>query len=142
MENIYDELLVEERAHNGKQKVKVYIDNRQPSIIFVKISWSAIIAGVVVTIVTQLLFSLLGMGIGLGAVERTRGQNSIDGLGTAAIIWWSASMLIALFLGGLTTGQLYQVKNNAYSTWHGLLTWCTFTLVSFLMLTSSLAWVN
>lgn len=136
MEKMYDELLVEEKIHNGKQQV--YIDTRQPWISSGKISWPAIIAGVLVTIVTQLLLSLLGMGIGLGTMDLTQEQNPIAGLGTEAIIWWSASMLIALFLGGLTTGKMYQTKNKAYLTWHGLLTWCTFTVVSFLMLTSSL----
>lgn len=135
MEKIYDELLVEERVHNGKQKV--YRDTKLLTT-FGKISWPAIIAGVLVTMVTQLLLSLLGIGIGLSTIDLTGEQNSINGLGMGATIWWSASMLIALFLGGLTAGRMHQTRNKAYLAWNGFLTWCTFTVVSFLMLTSSL----
>lgn len=136
METINEYLVTKKRPADGEDKS--YTDGEKKMWIpFGEISWAAIFAGVLVTTVTQMLFSLLGLGIGLGTVDPLREQNPADGLGVGSITWWSVSMLIALFLGGLTTGKMYQTKSKVYLTWHGLLTWSTFTVFSFFILTTS-----
>ncbi|MCK8494731.1 hypothetical protein M0L20_22875 [Spirosoma sp. RP8] len=53
---------------------------------FVKrISWSAVFAGVLVAIVSQLLLSLLGLGIGLSTIDPETEQNPTAGLGTGEL---------------------------------------------------------
>jgi hypothetical protein len=141
MEYTNDQLVAEKKTQNGDGKVFT-LEEKKLWIPFGKISWPAIFAGVLVTVVTQLLFSLLGMGIGIGtAAASADDQDPARGLGVAAMIWWSATMLISLFLGGLTTGRMYQTRSKMYLTWHGLLTWCTFTVFSFFMLTNSVGMV-
>lgn len=136
MEITKEYLVVKKKPTDGEDKN--YADGeRKMWISFGKISWAAIFAGVLVTTVTQMLLSLLGLGIGLGTVDPLREQNPADGLGVGSITWWSVSMLIVLFLGGLTTGKMYQTKSKVYLTWHGLLTWSTFTVFSFFILTTS-----
>jgi hypothetical protein len=135
MENANDQLVVEKIQHNGESKT--YVNEKKMWMPLGKISWAAIFSGVLVTIISQMLFSLLGMGIGLSTVDPLQEQDPMRGLGTGTIIWWSVTMLISLFFGGLTTGRMYQTRSKAYLAWHGLLTWCTFTLISFFMLTTS-----
>ena len=48
-----------------------------------RISWSAVFAGVLVAIVTQMLLTLLGLGIGLGTIDPFR--NVIQPLGWASV---------------------------------------------------------
>lgn len=135
MENT-DQLVVEKKQYNGTDRTYVREEKslRMP---FGKISWPAIFSGALVTIISQLLFSLLGMGIGLSTIDPMQEQDPMRGLGTGTIIWWSVTMLISLFFGGLTTGKMYHSRSRTYLTWHGLLTWCTFTLFSFFLLTTS-----
>ena len=47
-----------------------------------RISWSAVFAGVLVAIVSQMLLTLLGLGIGLSTVDPVSEQNPTAGLGT------------------------------------------------------------
>lgn len=133
---INEYLVIEKKSTNGEDKT--YTDGQKKMWIpFGKISWAAILAGVLVTTVAQMLLSLLGLGIGMGTIDPLSEQDPAGGLGLGTIAWWSVSMLIALFVGGLTTGKLYQIKSKAHLTWHGLLTWSTFTVFSFFMLTTT-----
>ena len=135
MEIVNEYLVIEKKATNGEDKTFTG-DEKKIWIPFGKISWAAIFAGVLVTTVTQILLSLLGLGVGLGTFDPMSEQNPAEGLGVGTIAWWSVSMLVALFLGGLTTGKMYQTRSKVYLTWHGLLTWCAFTVLSFFILTT------
>ncbi len=102
-----------------------------------RISWSAVFAGALVAIVTQLALSLLGLGIGMGTVDPLEEQNPLSGLGTGAVIWWALSMLISLFIGGYVAGRLAGVPRFFDSALHGVLTWCLFTLLTLYLLTTT-----
>ncbi|RYF55933.1 MAG: hypothetical protein EOO39_37380, partial [Cytophagaceae bacterium] len=49
-----------------------------------RISWSAVFAGVLLAIVTQMLLTLLGIGICLGAIDAVEERNPTAGLGTGS----------------------------------------------------------
>ena len=51
-----------------------------------RVSWSAVFAGVLVAIVTQMLLSLLGFGIGLGTIDAVEEKNPAAGLGIGSAI--------------------------------------------------------
>ena len=55
-----------------------------------RVSWGAIIAGVVTALVTQLLLNLLGVGLGLSAldVDQTANNPSASGFSTTAATPW------------------------------------------------------
>lgn len=102
-----------------------------------RISWSAVFAGVLVAIIVQLLLSLLGLGIGLSTIDPLEEQNSAEGLGIGAAIWYGVSSLIALFLGGWVAGRLAAAPRTFDNTLHGVLTWSLTTLLTFYLLTTT-----
>jgi hypothetical protein len=102
---------------------------------FKRISWSAVFAGLILTLVIQLLLSLLGTGIGLSTVDPATGETpGTETLSIAAGIWWTVSGLIALFIGGWTAAHLAGIPHRTEGIIHGLLTWglATLLLVSLL----------
>lgn len=101
-------------------------------------SWGAIFAGTVVVLATQLLLSMLGIGIGASTINPLTEQNPVSGLGTGAAIWFGISTLISLFLGGWVAGRLAGVPLKTDSMLHGLLTWGLSTLLTFYLLTSAI----
>ena len=103
-----------------------------------RISWGAILAGVVMTLVTQLLLGILGLGIGASGVNPTQEQNPFDGIGLGAAIWFLISTLLALLAGGWVAGRLAGMPHRTDSFLHGLLTWGLTTLVTFYLLTTTI----
>ncbi|MFZ4863348.1 hypothetical protein ACL9RF_14315 [Sphingobacterium sp. Mn56C] len=102
-----------------------------------RISWGAIIAGVIVAIIVQLLLSLLGIGIGFVNFTPTSDSQPFSGLGTGVMIWWIVTVLISLFAGGWVSGWLATTTNKIDRLLHGILTWSIFALFSLYVVTTS-----
>ncbi|MEZ0487090.1 YrzE family protein [Fibrella aquatica] len=102
-----------------------------------RISWSAVFAGVLVAIVSQMLLTLLGLGIGLSTVDATTEANPTAGLGTGSAIWYIISSLLSLFLGGWIAGRLASAPRLFDGIIHGVLTWCVATLLTIYFLTTT-----
>ncbi|MCF2447603.1 hypothetical protein L0657_26850 [Dyadobacter sp. CY345] len=103
-----------------------------------RISWSAIFAGVLVAIVTQMLLSLLGFGIGLGTIDAIEEKNPAAGLGIGSAIWYIISSLISLFAGSWVAGRLASAPRLFDGILHGVLTWCLVTLLTIYFLTTTI----
>ncbi|WP_166333222.1 hypothetical protein [Sphingobacterium chungjuense] len=103
-----------------------------------RISWSAVVTGVLLAIIIQLLLSMLGVGIGLTSFSPTTDSNPFSGYGTGTIIWWFISVLLSLFAGGWVAGWLNNSADKIDNIVHGALTWAIFTLLSLYVVTSSL----
>lgn len=103
-----------------------------------RISWSAVFAGVLVAIVTQMLLSLLGLGIGFGAIDVVDEQNPMAGLGIGSAIWYVVTSLLSLFLGGWVAGRLAGTPRLFDGLIHGVLTWCLVTLLTVYFLTTTI----
>jgi hypothetical protein len=95
-----------------------------------RISWDAIFAGTVVAFVAQILFTLLGLAIGLTVVEPMTAQTPWEGIGIGAGIWWVVTALISLFLGGWTAGRLSGMPLRQDAMLHGVVVWGLVTFVS------------
>ncbi len=103
-----------------------------------RISWGAILAGVVVALVTQLILNMLGIGIGASALEIGQGaDNSGSGFSIGAGLWWALSGIIASFLGALVAGRLAGAARGNTASWHGIVVWATTTLLVIYLLTSA-----
>lgn len=99
---------------------------------FARISWGAIIAGAVFALATQIVFTLLGIAIGLATLDPTRGAPG-NSIGIGAGLWVLISSLVSLFLGGYIAGRL----GGTFNGWiHGLITWATCTLLTLMFLTT------
>ncbi len=102
-----------------------------------RISWSAVFAGVLVAVVTQMLLTLLGIGIGLGTIDPVEEQNPVAGLGTGTAIWYMVSSLLSLFAGGWVAGRLASTPRLFDGVIHGVLTWSLVTLFTVYLLTTA-----
>jgi len=104
-----------------------------------RVSWGAILAGVVAALVVQLLLNILAVGIGASAVDaaNTADNPSVSGFSLTAGIWWTLSGIIASFAGGIVAGRLCGTSDDNTAHWHGFVSWCAATLVIFYLLTST-----
>jgi hypothetical protein len=110
--------------------------------IHMRISWPAIFAGVVVAVAGQLLFSLLGAGIGLGTVDTNAGSTpTASSLGLGVGIWWVISSCLALIAGGYVTAWLAGIETRFDGMLHGLVTWGIATLLTLWLFTSAIGGV-
>lgn len=104
------------------------------------ISWSAVFAGVAVSLVAQLLLNMLGVGIGIGQIDVNSANNtSAGGFSTMAGLWWAISAILSFGIGGYTAGRLSGVPEPSTAAWHGLTSWAFTTLVLFYLLTTTVS---
>lgn len=119
------------------ERTTVYEDRPSRMDFMKRISWSAVFAGVLVAIVTQMLLTLLGIGIGLGTIDPVQERNPAEGLGVGSAIWYIVSSLLSLFLGGWVAGRLASAPRLFDGIIHGILTWCLVTLLTIYFLTTT-----
>ena len=111
------------------------------SIMINKISWGAVLAGVVVALVAQLILNMIGIGIGASTLDPGAGASenpSASGFGIGAGIWWTLSGILASLAGGYAAGRLAGKPKESTAAWHGLTAWALTTLVVFYLLTSTM----
>jgi hypothetical protein len=103
-----------------------------------KVSWGAVVAGVVVALVVQLILNLFGVGIGAATLNPATSDNpSAANFSIVAAIWWTVAGIVASFAGGYAAGRLAGAPNESTAGWHGLTAWALTSLVIFYLLTSA-----
>jgi len=108
------------------------------TIMLSKISWGAVLAGVVLALATQILLNMLGIGIGAATLDPAMGDNpSAMSFSIAAGLWFALSTILAALAGGYTAGRLAGVPRESTAGWHGLTAWALTTLVIFYLLGST-----
>lgn len=104
-----------------------------------RISWSAILAGVVVAFLLNAVLNLIGVGVGLGTVDPASGETPGPmTIGIGAGVWWTISGLLALFAGGWVAAHLAGPLREGEGAWHGLITWATMGVLSLFALSTAL----
>ena len=114
------------------------------SVLLNRVSWGAVLAGVVVALVAQLILNMIGIGVGASTLDPGAGvdQNpSARGFSIGAAIWWTVSGILAAVAGGFTAGRLAGQPKETTAGWHGLTSWALTTLVIFWLLTSTIGGV-
>ncbi len=103
-----------------------------------RVSWSAIFAGVVIVVAIEILLSTLGTGIGLGFVNTQAGNTpDASSFGTGAGIWWLATTIVALVVGGFSASRLAGVPTRFDGVLHGAVIWGVTTLLTLYLLSSA-----
>jgi hypothetical protein len=105
------------------------------------ISWGAVLAGVVVALVAQLILNMIGIGVGASTLDPGAGPNenpSARGFSIGAGIWWTVSGILAALAGGYVAGRLSGKPKPSTASLHGLTAWALTTLVVFYLLTSTI----
>ncbi len=106
-----------------------------------RMSWGAVLAGVAILLVVQLLLALLGVALGLTAIDPAAAaadNPSPTAFSITAGAYWVASSVIATFIGAWAAGRLVGVPDRTFGMLHGIVTWSVATLLLFYLLTSTL----
>lgn len=91
-----------------------------------RIHWGPILAGLVVTISTQLLLSALGSAVGFTTIANSGAPRSDAGdVATGVGIWSIISLFISLFLGGWVTSRACHYISRSTAILNGAILWAT-----------------
>ncbi len=103
-----------------------------------RVSWPAIFGGTLIMLITLMLLSLLGIGIGISSINPMEEAHPFQGIGMGALIWWVVSNIIAVFAGAYTAAKLTNLSYKFSGILHGILTWSLYALISFMLMTSAI----
>ncbi len=110
-----------------------------------RVSWAGVFAGVVLALAIQLLLSMLGLGIGMTAIDPAAGREGLpqaSSFGIGAGLWWTISYMVALGIGGYVAARLAGVAVRGDGLIHGLLTWAFALLISAYLVTTTLGGIT
>jgi hypothetical protein len=93
-----------------------------------RVSWSGVWSGFLIGFGTLLLLSMLGLAVGISAVDVGPGQAPGTGLGIGAAVWGGLSLLISLFVGGLVASRTGTIAERGPALVQGALVWVLATL--------------
>jgi hypothetical protein len=95
----------------------------------VRVSWGGVWSGFLIGMGILLLFSALGLAIGISAAGSDPGGGlNARGLGIGAAIWGGLSLLAALFVGGIVATRVGMVFDRTVALIQGALIWVLATL--------------
>jgi hypothetical protein len=100
-----------------------------------RVRWGPIFAGIVVSVIAQLLLSSLGAVVGGFAA----GDATARSIGTGIGIWAVISLLISLFLGGYVMSSACGPMNNKTAMLNGIILWATTLVISGWLLASGVS---
>ncbi len=103
-----------------------------------RVKWSAIFAGWAVGLATQMVLTLLGLGIGAWAID-PRDANPTEGVPLGAGIWTGVSMLISAFIGGYITARMSGSSVRSDGLYHGIVVWGVNWLIFAWLTTTAMA---
>ncbi len=92
-------------------------------------TWQAILAGVFMSLVVQILLTMLGFGVGLLSVDIPTADAAPAGAGWAAFVWWTASGIIAAFIGGAIAAANAPDQTAPGRVAHALGSWAVATVL-------------
>lgn len=90
-----------------------------------RLSWGAIIAGVILSMIVYLIMSVLGTAIGASLLAPMSKPDTLRGFGFGSGVWVIVTTVLAVFVGSYYSGRCAPVLG-----WlHGLLSWAVMTLL-------------
>jgi hypothetical protein len=117
-------------------------DEDMRTVLIHRVTWSAVFAGVALSLVTQLLLTMLGVGIGIGTFDPAEGfAPQLTTLGMGAGIWWGITGIIAAAMGGYAAGRLCGQPEPTTAAWHGLTSWAFATIAVMWLFASTVSMI-
>ncbi len=95
-----------------------------------RMSWGAVIGGVVAALGVAILLYALGLALGLDVMVDPNDPGSLRSSGIFTSIWMLVTSLIALFVGGLVAGRGSNALTHMSASIHGLVMWALTTLAA------------
>ncbi|MFT3867765.1 MAG: hypothetical protein QM715_04615 [Nibricoccus sp.] len=105
------------------------------------VSWGAIMAGITAALAMQVLFMLLGAGLGFAIYTPLTDENPIANLGAGALIVQGISAVFSLWFGGWVAGRFTPTGTRATGWLHGFSVWCAATVAGVLFVSAGAGWI-
>lgn len=103
-----------------------------------RVSWGAILAGVVVAIVVQVLLTMLGIGIGAATLDPGSADNpEASTFSIVSGLWYAVSGILAAFAGGYIAARMSGKTVPTTGALHGLTTWAVTTILVLYLVSTS-----
>ncbi len=106
-----------------------------------KVSWGAIFAGLTAAVALQVVFMMLGAGLGFALYDPITSENPVSSLGAGALIIQGVSAVVSLWFGGWVAGRFTPARARASACLHGFVVWCAATVAGVLLVASGAGWV-
>jgi hypothetical protein len=100
-------------------------------------SWGAVFAGMFVTIVLQIMLTLLGTAIGMAIVNPLSQQSPSQELAIGSSVWLLVSGLISVWVGSCIAGRLSGGPLRSDGMIHGVISWSVSTVVMLALLATT-----
>jgi hypothetical protein len=101
------------------------------------IRWGAVFGGIASGTASYLLLTLLGVAIGLTAIDPTAAE-PVGRVPLASGIWSGLSLLISAFIGGYVAGRMSGLSRSGDGMLHGFVSWAATTLLYLFLAMSAL----
>lgn len=95
----------------------------QPRRLDIGLSWRAIFAGLIAGLVAQFVLTLLGVAIGLSALDVTGQNRNVGGVGLGAGIYAILVPIVAWFVGAYVAAYCSGVLDKGIGVIHGVTAW-------------------
>lgn len=118
----------------------ITIDTRQPVAVSHPLRWGAILAGAVAALALQIVFMMLGAGLGLALYNPTTDENPLADFGAGAAVIQGVSAVISLWAGGWVAGRFLGRIGARSGGLHGFMVWCLATVVAIALLSTGAGW--
>lgn len=104
------------------------------------VSWPAILAGTSAALALEVVFMMLGAGLGFAIYSPMTDANPITELGVGAAIIQGVSAVLSLWFGGWVAGRFTPAGIRATGWLHGFLVWCAATVGGVLFVSAGAGW--
>lgn len=104
------------------------------------VSWAAIFAGLTAAMALQVLFMMLGSGLGFAIYTPLTDEHPIADLGKGAVVIQGVSAIFSLWLGGWVAGRFTPLTVRASGALHGFLVWCAATVAAVIVVAAGAGW--
>lgn len=104
-----------------------------------RVGWGEVLAGAVAAISVQLLFTVLGIAIGITAADPDLADDvnaSAEGVSMAAGAWWLISGTLSLLIGGMVLGRVSRYARGTELYLHGFTLWAVTAVFGFAVIWS------
>jgi hypothetical protein len=92
-------------------------------------SWSAVFAGVVASLIFQVLLIMAGFGFGLLSIDVPTADSAPKAVSWAVFAWWAVSGVMSAFVGGWVAAHFSEAFTAETRATHGLMAWALATLI-------------
>jgi hypothetical protein len=106
-----------------------------------KVCWGAILAGLSAALALQVLFMMLGAGLGFAIYSPLTNDNPVADLGTGAVVVQGISAVFSLWFGGWIAGRFAPLGVRMTGWLHGFVVWCAATVAGVLLVSFGAGWV-